>query len=67
MRVKTLKMFEEPTVSEVIEQTKKIIESLRKIVLYDGKLDIEIDEKDLGIHVPEDAWRPRSPAYVRMD
>jgi len=55
MRVKTLKMFEEPTVSEVIEQTKKIIESLRKIVLYDGKLDIEIDEKDLGIHVPEDA------------
>jgi len=43
MRLKTLKMMEEPTIYEIISQAKKTLEALPKILKYDGKLDLEID------------------------
>jgi len=52
-RIKTLKLLEEPTIEELILQVKKIKEAIQIIVLHDGNLDIEIDEHDLGINLPD--------------
>lgn len=54
-RCKTLKLFDNPGIEELIEQVKLVHEGLYAMVQHDGELDIEIDEADLrtGISIPE--------------
>mmetsp|Transcript_57537 Transcript_57537/g.126328 ORF Transcript_57537/g.126328 Transcript_57537/m.126328 type:complete len:358 (+) Transcript_57537:78-1151(+) len=46
-RTKTLKLFDEPDIDELIQQVRVVQEVLSMMVSYDGELDIEIDEEDL--------------------
>lgn len=46
-RTKTLKMFDDPEIEELVRQVKVVHEVLSMMVQYDGELDIEIDEEDL--------------------
>jgi hypothetical protein len=46
-RTKTLKLFDDPDIEELIKQVHVIIEVMGMMVQYDGELDIEIDEEDL--------------------
>lgn len=46
-RTKTLKLFDDPDVSELIAQLRVVQEVMSVMVHYDGDLDIEIDEEDL--------------------
>lgn len=48
-RTKTAKLLDEPTIEELIAQVSVIQTSLALMVLYDGDLDIEIDEDDLDL------------------
>jgi hypothetical protein len=54
-RTKTLKLFDNPGIEELIEQVRLVQEGLAAMVQYDGELNIEIDEADLraGISLPE--------------
>lgn len=51
-RTKTLKLFDDPEISELIAQVKVVHDVLSMMVQYDGELDIEIDEEDLKIDMP---------------
>mmetsp|Transcript_43184 Transcript_43184/g.122149 ORF Transcript_43184/g.122149 Transcript_43184/m.122149 type:complete len:319 (-) Transcript_43184:339-1295(-) len=46
-RTKTLKLFDDPEIDELIAQVRVVHEVLSMMVQYDGELDIEIDEEDL--------------------
>lgn len=54
-RTKTLKLFDNPGIEELIEQVRLVHEGLAAMVQHDGELNIEIDEADLraGISLPE--------------
>jgi len=54
-RTKTLKLFDNPGIEELIEQVRLVHEGLQAMVQHDGELNIEIDEADLraGISLPE--------------
>lgn len=54
-RTKTLKLFDNPGIEELIEQVRLVHEGLHAMVQHDGELNIEIDEADLraGISLPE--------------
>merc|ERR1740121_2596623 len=54
-RTKTLKLFDNPGIEELIEQVRLVHEGLHAMVQHDGELNIEIDEADLrtGISIPE--------------
>merc|ERR1740121_1978475 len=54
-RTKTLKLFDNPGIEELIEQVRLVHEGLHAMVQHDGELNIEIDEADLraGITIPE--------------
>lgn len=55
-RTKTLKLFDDPEIEELIAQVRVVHEVLSMMVQYDGELDIEIDEEDLqaaGTALPE--------------
>mmetsp|Transcript_23812 Transcript_23812/g.67788 ORF Transcript_23812/g.67788 Transcript_23812/m.67788 type:complete len:315 (+) Transcript_23812:135-1079(+) len=54
-RTKTLKLFDDPEVDELIAQVRVVQDVLGMMVQYDGELDIEIDEEDLqaGTSLPE--------------
>jgi len=51
-RTKTLKLFDDPEIAELIAQVKVVHDVLSMMVQYDGELDIEIDEEDLKIDMP---------------
>jgi len=44
---KTLKLFDDPEIEELIAQVRVVHDVLGMMVQYDGELDIEIDEEDL--------------------
>mmetsp|Transcript_79439 Transcript_79439/g.171667 ORF Transcript_79439/g.171667 Transcript_79439/m.171667 type:complete len:349 (-) Transcript_79439:395-1441(-) len=46
-RTKTLKLFDDPDVDELIAQVRVVKDVISMMVQYDGHLDIEIDEEDL--------------------
>jgi len=46
-RTKTLKMFDDPTIEELIAQLRLMGDLLGALVQYDGDLNIEIDAEDL--------------------
>lgn len=46
-RTKTLKLFDNPGIEELIEQVRLVHEGLPAMVQHDGPLNIEIDEGDL--------------------
>ncbi|CAE8617377.1 unnamed protein product [Polarella glacialis] len=48
-RTKTLKLFDDPEIEELIAQVKVVQDVLNVMVQYDGDLDIEIDEDDLKL------------------
>jgi hypothetical protein len=50
-RTKTAKLLDEPTVEELIAEVNVIHDALGLMVQYDGNLDIEIDEEDLGLEL----------------
>jgi len=54
-RTKTLKLFDDPEIDELIAQVRVVHDVLGMMVQYDGELDIEIDEEDLqaGTSLPE--------------
>jgi len=54
-RTKTLKLFDDPEIEELIAQVRVVHDVLGMMVQYDGELDIEIDEEDLqaGTSLPE--------------
>jgi len=55
-RTKTLKLFDDPEIEELIAQVRVVYDVLNMMVQYDGELDIEIDEEDLqaaGTSLPE--------------
>jgi len=47
-RTKTLKLFDNPGIEELIEQVRLVHEGLPAMVQHDGPLNIEIDEGDLA-------------------
>lgn len=47
-RTKTVKLLDEPTIEELIKQVKLVLDGIEHIVKYDGNLDIELDEDDIG-------------------
>lgn len=47
-RTKTVKMLDEPTIEELIKQVKVLLDGIQHIAKYDGNLDIELDEEDIG-------------------
>lgn len=51
-RTKTVKMFDDPTIDELIAQVRVVCEVLGVMVQHDGDLDIEIDEQDLKVDMP---------------
>lgn len=51
-RTKTLKLFDDPEITELIAQVRVVHDVLSMMVQYDGELDIEIDEEDLKIDMP---------------
>jgi len=51
-RTKTLKLFDDPEIDELIAQVRVVHDVLSMMVQYDGELDIEIDEEDLKIDMP---------------
>lgn len=51
-RTKTLKLFDDPDIEELIAQVKVVYDVLNVMVQYDGDLDIEIDEDDLKTDAP---------------
>lgn len=46
-RTKTLKLFDDPEIDELVRQVRVVHDVLEMMVQYDGELDIEIDEEDL--------------------
>lgn len=46
-RTKTLKLFDDPEIDELVRQVRVVHDVLGMMVQYDGELDIEIDEEDL--------------------
>merc|ERR1719464_2226024 len=46
-RTKTLKLFDDPEIDELVQQVRVVHDVLSMMVQYDGELDIEIDEEDL--------------------
>lgn len=50
-RTKTAKLLDEPTVEELVAEVKVVHDALGLMVQYDGNLDIEIDEDDLGLEL----------------
>jgi hypothetical protein len=46
-RTKTLKLFDDPEIEELVHQVRVVHDVLHMMVQYDGELDIEIDEEDL--------------------
>lgn len=50
-RTKTAKLLDEPDIFELIAQVKVIHDALGMMVMYDGHLDIEIDESDLEVEL----------------
>ncbi|CAJ1460208.1 unnamed protein product [Effrenium voratum] len=51
-RTKTLKLFDDPEIEELIAQVKVVYDVINVMVQYDGDLDIEIDEDDLKLDGP---------------
>jgi len=51
-RTKTLKLFDDPEIEELVAQVRVVHDVLGMMVQYDGELDIEIDEEDLKIDMP---------------
>jgi len=50
-RTKTAKLLDEPDIFELTAQVKVIHDALGMMVMYDGHLDIEIDESDLEVEL----------------
>ncbi|CAE7653043.1 unnamed protein product [Symbiodinium sp. CCMP2456] len=51
-RTKTLKLFDDPEIEELVAQVKVVYDVINVMVQYDGDLDIEIDEEDLKLDGP---------------
>lgn len=51
-RTKTLKLFDDPEIEELVAQVKVVYDVINVMVQYDGDLDIEIDEEDLKMDGP---------------
>eukprot|EP00440_Ansanella_granifera_P029981 gb/GFBE01032571.1/.p1 GENE.gb/GFBE01032571.1/~~gb/GFBE01032571.1/.p1 ORF type:complete len:318 (+),score=77.26 gb/GFBE01032571.1/:1-954(+) len=51
-RTKTLKLFDDPEIEELIAQVRVVHDVINVMVQYDGDLDIEIDEDDLKVDAP---------------
>ncbi|CAK9057417.1 unnamed protein product [Durusdinium trenchii] len=51
-RTKTLKLFDDPEIDELVAQVKVVYDVINVMVQYDGDLDIEIDEEDLKMDGP---------------
>lgn len=51
-RTKTLKLFDDPEIDELIAQVKVVHDVINVMVQYDGDLDVEIDEEDLKVDGP---------------
>jgi hypothetical protein len=50
-RTKTVKLLDEPTIEELIKQVKVVLDGIVHIAKYDGNLDIELDEEDIGFEM----------------
>jgi hypothetical protein len=51
-RTKTLKLFDDPSMEDLIAQVRVVRDVLGSMVQYDGDLDIELGEEDLNADSP---------------
>jgi hypothetical protein len=52
-RTKTLKLFDDPEIDDLISQVRVVREVLCTMVQYDGDLDIELNDEDLQVDSPK--------------
>merc|ERR1719262_1883711 len=48
-RCKTMKLFDDPDIDDLIQQVRVVHEVLQTMVQHDGDLDIELNEEDLNL------------------